>query len=225
MFRHKAVLAITCTIIGMLLLGWLLNRQFSTTGMTPAWINLHIKHQGLRGVIYFIIVISFATACGFPRQLAALLGGYAFGASLGVLLATLTTTAGCILSFYFSRLLARRFISDKYATKIINIDQFLGHKTFTKTIIIRLLPLGSNLITNLVAGASHVKARYFIGGSCLGYVPQMIIFSLIGSGVEVLSEWKIGLSIMLFIISALLSARLYQQYKREQQTQSVLNIS
>jgi uncharacterized membrane protein YdjX (TVP38/TMEM64 family) len=82
-----------------------------------------------------------------------------------------------------------------------------------KTIVIRLLPIGNNLVTNLIVGVTAVKARYFIFGSLIGYIPQMAIFALMGKGVVVLSVWKIGLSIVLFIISSALSVRLYRQYK------------
>jgi uncharacterized membrane protein YdjX (TVP38/TMEM64 family) len=64
-----------------------------------------------------------------------------------------------------------------------------------------------------VAGVTQVKALPFIVGSCLGYVPQMAIFSLMGKGIVVMSVWKIVLSATLFIISAALSLRLYKQYK------------
>ena len=36
--------------------------------------------------------------------------------------------------------------------------------------------------------------------------------SLMGKGVVVMPVWKIGLSVLLFIISSALSARFYQQY-------------
>jgi len=169
-----------------------------------------------------ILLCTITTSCGLPRQLAAFLGGYAFGIISGTLLATLGTILGCIVSFYFSRLLARKIINKKFSRKIAGINRFLQHKAFTKTIIIRLLPIGSNLITNLVVGVTHAKGRHFISGSFIGYLPQMLIFALAGSGVEVLSFWKIALSVVLFIISTLLSARLYKQYKMDKQTRESL---
>jgi uncharacterized membrane protein len=49
-----------------------------------------------------------------------------------------------------------------------------------------------------------------------------------GKGIVVLSVWKIGLSVVLFIISGALSLRLYKQYKaarllNEEETESVVN--
>jgi uncharacterized membrane protein len=53
----------------------------------------------------------------------------------------------------------------------------------------------------------------FVIGSFIGYLPQMAIFALMGKGIVVLSAWKIILSVVLFVISAVLSLRLYKQYK------------
>lgn len=154
-------------------------------------------------------------ASGLPRQLAAFLGGYAFGFVAGVLLATFAATLGCILTFYVAKVIARPIIKKRYLDKIQTINKFLDDRTFTMTIIIRLLPFGSNLITNMVAGVAQINNRQFFLGSFIGYLPQMIIFALVGSGIEVMSVWKISLSIALLLVSSILSGHLYNEYKLE----------
>ena len=222
MFANKALLKGLLTLASMILLGLLINYILSVTDFNQAWVDSQVKNKGALGIFYFILLCTLTTACGLPRQLAAFLGGYAFGVLNGTLLATLGVTLGCVLSFYFARIFARRIIKKRFPNKVNGIDRFLHHHAFTKTIIIRLLPIGSNLITNLVVGVTHAKASHFIGGSFIGYLPQMIIFAIAGSGVEVLSFWKIGVSVALFIISSLLSARLYRQYKMDGQTRESL---
>ena len=180
------------------------------------WVDRHIRDQGLIGILAYVGFCSLFTAGGLPRQLAAFLGGYAFGFTIGVLLATLAATIGCIITFYLAKLIARPFIKKRYLDKIQNIHQFLQNRTFTMTIIIRLLPIGSNLITNMVAGVAQINNRQFFLGSFIGYLPQMMIFALVGSGIEVMSVWKITLSIVLLIVSSILSGYLYKEYKLEQ---------
>ena len=222
MFANKALLKGLLTLFSMVILGLLINFVLSETDFNQAWIDSQVKNQGLRGVVYFTLFCMLSTACGFPRQITAFLGGYAFGLLNGALLATLGVTFGCILAFYFARILARSMVRKKFPNKVNSINHFLHHGAFTKTIIIRLLPIGNNLVTNLVVGVTHAKASHFIAGSFIGYLPQMIIFAIAGSGVEVLSFWKIGLSAFLFIVSSLLSARLYRQYKMDKQTRESL---
>ncbi|RLA25484.1 MAG: SNARE associated Golgi protein [Gammaproteobacteria bacterium] len=222
MFANKALWKGLLTLFSMVLLGFLLNFVLLETDFNQAWVDSQVKNQGTIGALYFTLFCMLSTACGLPRQLSAFLGGYAFGVLNGTLLATLGATLGCVLSFYFARILARSFVRKKFSNKVKGIDRFLHHHAFTKTIIIRLLPIGSNLITNLVVGVTHAKGSHFIAGSFIGYLPQMIIFAIAGSGVEVLSFWKIGLSIVLFIISSLLGARLYRQYKMDKKTRESL---
>ncbi|MBE0469862.1 MAG: VTT domain-containing protein [Methyloprofundus sp.] len=222
MFANKVLIKGLVVLICLVLFGLLFNFILSTTEFNQAWIDAKVKNQGSTGIFYFILLCMVTTACGLPRQVAAFLGGYAFGVVNGIILATLGATLGCVLSFYFARILARSFVIKKFPKKINSINRFLHQSAFTKTIIIRLLPVGSNLITNLVVGVTHAKGSHFIAGSFIGYLPQMIIFSLAGSGVEVLSFWKIGLSVLLFIISTLLSVRLYYQYKMDKKTRESL---
>ena len=82
-------------------------------------------------------------------------------------------------------------------------------------LLIRLLPLGSNLVTNLVAGVSSANALGFFAGSVLGYVPQTIIFALLGSGINLDPALRITSSVLLFMLSAALGVYLYRRYRYE----------
>jgi uncharacterized membrane protein YdjX (TVP38/TMEM64 family) len=90
----------------------------------------------------------------------------------------------------------------------------LHENSVRKTIIIRLLPLGSNVITNLLAGTTSVKPSAFFIGSAIGYIPQMIIFALLGKGLFIGSGLKITVSIGLLLISSYMSVSLYKKYRR-----------
>ncbi len=184
---------------------------FATFNQT--WIDRDIKHTGLLGEYYFLIVSMGVTALGGPRQLVAFLGGYAFGVVLGTLLALAGTLLGCIASFYTSRLLIRPFVIRKFGKRVARIEQFWQRFPTQKTIVIRLLPVGSNIVTNLIAGASKIRGSAFFTGSAIGYFPQTLIFALLGKGIVIGSEWKIAVSAVLFLISGYLSFSLYSKYK------------
>ena len=82
--------------------------------------------------------------------------------------------------------------------------------------MIRRLPVGSNLLTNLFAGATHVPARGFLLGSAIGYLPQMFIFSFAGAGIGLSDHYQLAISIGLFIVSSLIGAYLYRSRLRKQ---------
>ncbi|GGB74885.1 VTT domain-containing protein [Shewanella inventionis] len=207
----RAMILLTICIFG----GAIVANNMVFQSFNENWIDAHIRNNGFTGMLLFLGLGAIATALGSPRQLLAFFGGYAFGFVNGALLSTLSAGLGCILSMYFARFAVRKQIKQRYPQKISAIDRFLAKSPFTKTIVIRLLPIGNNLVTNLVAGVSHVSGLSFVLGSLIGYLPQMAIFALMGKGVIVLSIWKVVLSIALFVISSLLSVRLYKQYKAD----------
>lgn len=177
------------------------------------WIDAHVRGQGLEGEAIFIAVGAAVTALGFPRQAVAALGGYAFGVFAGTLLGTVAAAIGCTISFSVARFLLRRVITTRHAERVRRLDAFLGENTFTTTLLIRFLPVGSNLLTNLIAGVSRVSAPIFVAGSFVGYLPQMVIFALVGSGIAVGTEVQLAVSVVLFAASGALGLWLYRRYR------------
>jgi uncharacterized membrane protein YdjX (TVP38/TMEM64 family) len=141
------------------------------------------------------------------------MGGYAFGFLQGTLLGTLATLLGCLAAFYYARLIGRGLVADRFSGKVRKMDQFVSGHPFSMTLLIRLLPVGSNLVTNLVAGVTSVAAMPFLMGSLLGFIPQNAIFALVGSGIGVDPIWRIGLGVLLFVISGLLGIYLYRRMR------------
>jgi len=83
-------------------------------------------------------------------------------------------------------------------------------------VLIRLLPVGSNLLTNLAAGISSIRPAPFFSGTLLGYLPQTLVFALVGSGVHIAPTLKLSLAIGLFLISGALGAYLYRRFRHGQ---------
>lgn len=208
-YKHGLGTVIVCVVIALTL-----SYLDFFSSFNQVWIDRDVRNQGLKGAAYFMLVASLLTACGAPRQLIAFLGGYAFGFVTGTILATLATLVGCMLAFFASKLLIRPLIRKKFTRQASRIDTFLHHHPFRKTVIIRLLPVGSNIMTNLLAGTTSVRPSAFFIGSAIGYLPQMIIFALLGKGLFIGSGWKIGMSIALLLISSYMSVSLYKKYRR-----------
>ncbi|NVJ90330.1 MAG: VTT domain-containing protein [Methylocystaceae bacterium] len=182
-------------------------------GMDKSWIDTYVRGQGLKGWLIFVSAGGVLAAVGFPRQVLAFLGGYAFGLLKGTTIAVLATGVGCVITFSYARVLGRGFVQRKFPRKIKRIDDFLSEFPFSMTLLIRLLPAGSNVATNAAAGVSRVHPFPFILGSLIGYIPQSVVFALAGSGVEVDPQWRITLSVILFIVSGLLGVYLYRKYR------------
>ncbi|CCQ72574.1 TVP38/TMEM64 family protein [Magnetospira sp. QH-2] len=206
MFIKGTVVLLTMVAVGFAL-------KTLGTDFDADWIDNQVRGQGLAGEALFVAVGSVAAAIGLPRQMIAFLGGYAFGLTEGTLLALLSVVLGCATTFTYARLMGRTFIARKFGRRIARVDAFLAGNPFSMTLLIRLLPAGSNLVTNLVAGVTSVGALPFIAGSALGYIPQTLVFALAGSGVDVDPELRITLSVALFLVSGLLGLYLYRRFR------------
>ena len=150
-------------------------------------------------------------AIGLPRQIAALSAGFLFGAGSGMLLATISAVFGCLVTLMLARKLFANLIEQHYPQPLAKVSYFFSHNTFLKALTIRLLPAGSNFLTNILAGTARSPIKPYILGSALGFVPQMTIFSLMGAGLQINGQQQLIISIILLIIALLVGSYLYRK--------------
>jgi uncharacterized membrane protein YdjX (TVP38/TMEM64 family) len=201
-------------IVSLVAVGYGLKAAGLSDLFDTAWVDAEVKGKGLRGDLVFLAMGAAVTAVGFPRQAVAFLGGYAFGFAEGSLLATAAATMGCVIAFAYARLLGRGFVQRHFGRRIAKFDAILADRPFLTTLLIRFLPVGSNVATNLVAGVSRVPGVPFVLGSAAGYLPQTIVFVLIGSGVHIDPAFRIGLGAALFVASAAMGVYLIRHLRR-----------
>lgn len=200
-------------IASLVLLGLLIKTLQLGDALSEQWIDAQVRGQGIRGELIFLSMAALTTAVGFPRQVAAFLGGYAFGFIFGSLLALAGTLVGSLLAFFYARWFGRGLVQHRFPGRIRKLDDFLSGHPFTMALIIRLLPVGSNVATNLVAGVCSVAALPFLAGSGVGYLPQTLVFALAGSGVHFDPSLRLTLATVLFVVSSLLGVWLYHRHR------------
>lgn len=200
-------------LASLALLGWLFRGLGLHDLLSQHWVDTRIRGQGLEGEFLFLGMAAITTAVGFPRQVVAFLGGYAFGFLLGSALALVGTLLGSSLAFLYARYFGRGLVQHRFPERIRKLDDFLSGHPFSMALIIRLLPVGSNMVTNLIAGVCSVAALPFLAGTALGYVPQTLVFALAGSGVNFNPSLRLSLAVLLFVFSALLGIWLYRRHR------------
>ena len=203
-FIFRGLLVIVVLVVVGYLLKDVLDQQ---------WVDTQIRDRGVTGELLFVLVCSLLGSIGLSRQVVAFLGGYAFGFVHGFILAMLAVVAACIITFTVSRFLLRSFLLRHFSERIRQVDDFLQENTFMMALLIRLLPLGSNWMVNIAAGVSGVRSVPFFTGSALGYVPQMLIFSLVGSGARVDRFWQVAIAMAMFVIATFMGGYLYRKYR------------
>lgn len=210
--KNSAItLTLIATILSILLALTLATIMLGTYGeVVQQYVN-NLIPRNLYGALTFILLMSPAMAIGLPRQVVALSAGFIFSASYGLILATFSAVVGCAMTLIVARKLLARVVERNYPKPLAKVSHFFSHNTFLKILIIRLLPAGSNFLTNILAGTARTPIKPYILGSALGFVPQMTVFSLMGAGLQVDGEQQLIFSLGLFVVALVLSAYLYKK--------------
>lgn len=144
-------------------------------------IRAYLKGDDLWAELLYAGIVATLVAVGIPRLMFYGVGGLAFGFWQGLLLAQCGALLGSWLSFFAIRhggrdWLMRRFGEHRFVRKAFRV------KSSIKAVaLIRQLPLHGLMITGGLA-LSEVGARAFLVGTFIGYLPQGVIATLIGSG-------------------------------------------
>lgn len=193
-------------LAGLALAGW---------GLRSAGLLDRVQHAGDHGLAAFLALAAAACALGVPRQVVAYAAGLAYGFWPGLGLAMVAEIAACAADFWWARLLGRRaaaaYLARRDSGRLARLDRFLRRNGFRATLTVRLLPLGNNLALNLLAGVTGVAAGPFLLASAIGYVPQTVVFALLGGGVRVSEGVQIGLAALLLLASVALGVLLLRR--------------
>ncbi len=195
----RPVLKAGALLAGLLALGFVL-RELPPL-LHTATLDRLVSGGGVYGEVVFTLIATAACAAGLPRQATAFLGGYAFGTGLGTGLALLAQSLACLATFAWARFVARQWIAQRRSSRLRRIDAVLAAHPFRATLTLRLLPIGNNLLLNLLAGVSSVPSRPFLLASIVGYAPQTVVFALLGAGVRVSKGVQLALGVALFAAS------------------------
>lgn len=161
----------------------------------------------------FALLGALAVCLSCPRQIISFFAAYFFGLFNGFLTAIVAVTLGCVTMYLFATFF-KKSVGGLVTGKLDIAVQFWRENPFFATMIWRFMPAGSNFLTNLAAGALSIPAVGFVAGSAIGYVPQTLIFAIVGSGVRVESNAQLAVSAVLFFLSIVMGFFLISKYRK-----------
>ena len=147
---------------------------------------------GMGAVVY--------TALGGPRQVLSFVCGYLLGGWWGGVISSVLTALGALLTMSVVRHAGMEWVRQRHAARIELIGQVLGNL---------LMPVGSNLLTNVAAAMAGLSRRAVLMGSLPGYLPQSLLFSYAGRGFALQDSSKLWISLVLLVVSTALGWVLY----------------
>lgn len=128
----------------------------------------------------FCGVAAVAIFVGAPRLVFYTAGGVLFGFGLGFACAQLAALAGAYGPFMFARRVGDDWVLARLE-RFERLQRRLRDPSVLDVFLCRQLPVWG-LVINLMLGTTRLTHGRFVLGTFLGYLPQGVIFTLIGSG-------------------------------------------
>lgn len=213
----RSLLKASFVFISLICIFYALDYAHSQNFFDFSFADRFLKNNGLYGVLFFWVFAASFSAIGTPRQLLASIAGYSFGFFWGLILATLSVACGAALTFFYARFIARDSLRKKMGKRLKSFERIFLHRPFATIITIRFLPFGNNALTNLMAGLSAIDPRPFFCGTLIGYLPQNMIFAMVGGGIALKAEEMLFFSFLLFLASGALGIWTYKQIIKQDQ--------
>jgi len=174
--------------------------------MLPLTASLHDLAAGRPiNAVSLVAIGAISCAIGLPRQAVAFAAGYGWGLAMGTALALAAQMLGCAANLFWARALGQDFVRRRLGRRIARLDSVLASRPFAATLALRLLPTGNNLALNLLAGVSSLPATPFLAASAIGYLPQTIIFVVLGQGSKVGRGTEVAIAVSLLVVSVVLA--------------------
>ncbi len=170
--------------------------------------RLFEQHWAIAWPVFMIAGVVY-TALGGPRQLLAFSCGYLMGGLPGALLSTALTGIGALLVIYCVRHIGMEWMRKRHGERVAFIRRLLAEDTWLWICMVRLMPVGSNLATNIAVALAMLSTPAVFWGSLLGYLPQMLLFSFAGAGLALQDELQIWISLLMLVLSTVLVLYLY----------------
>ncbi len=165
---------------------------------TGAWAPL--VFFGLAATLIFV---------GAPRLIFCALGGALFGFVEGLVLSQMATLLGSLGPFLFARWSAREWVTEKLSSFKI-AREHLQNPSVMDVFLLRHIPIWGVFI-NLLLGSNNVRLRTFLIGSFFGFLPQGIVFTLIGSGIgeesTLMVVSRVWCAILVLVVAAIITRR------------------
>ncbi|MEO1007630.1 MAG: VTT domain-containing protein [Planctomycetota bacterium] len=151
-------------------------------------ISAFLERQGPAGLVLYVVIFILSAGLGcLPTYAQAILGGWAFGTTVGFLAAWVGFLGGSLIGFHVARTVSKqrvqRVIARNAKAQAIR-DALIGHGLARTTLIVALLRLPPNspfALTNLAMASSGVRALPFAVGTAMGMAPRTFIAVLLAA--------------------------------------------
>ena len=129
------------------------------------------------GVFWISVLLGFGS-------ILVLASGFIFGTLIGTFIALITLTLGSSLAYIIANFFFQDLVKEKFANRFKFLEEKIKTNEFFVIFIVRIIGGTPIQLQNIIPVLFNIKLKNFFFASLLGFVPQVYIFSALGSGLE-----------------------------------------
>ncbi|MBB3139208.1 TVP38/TMEM64 family protein [Halomonas organivorans] len=217
MSRSLGLLALTLTVLVALglLWQWLAMQDLLTVDSLMTLAHGSVAWRDAPwAVLVVMAVYAGASLVMFPLSLLVALTGLLFGPWWGFGYALAGTLAASVLTWWVGRQLGRDALLRYGGKRLKGLSRYLSGRGIRTMTLVNLLPLAPFTLTNMMAGAFHLRFRDYMIGSTLGIIPGLAGVTLLGSQLGQLAAAESRKEVIVALGGLVLGAGLLYGLKR-----------
>ncbi len=169
----------------------------ASLGLLWQWLAMHdvLSAERLYGFIDYasawrdsplaVLIVTgvyvLASLVMFPLSILVAVTGLLFGPWWGFGYSLIGSLATSVVTFWLGHRLGRDALLRYGGQRLNKVARLLAGRGVRTMTLINLLPLAPFTLTNMLAGAFHLKFRDYMLGSLIGIIPGLLGISLLGS--------------------------------------------
>lgn len=217
MSRPLGILAVTLTILVTLGLLWQWLAMADLLGV-DALVDMARGSLAWNDEPWAALVVmalyAAASLVMFPLSLMVALTGLIFGPWWGLGYALAGTLGASMLNWWVGRRIGREALMRHGGKHLQGLSRYLSGRGIRTMMVVNLLPLAPFTLTNMMAGAFHLRFRDYMIGSTLGIVPGLAAMTLLGSQLGELATASSHREIVLAVLGLLVGIGILWLLKR-----------
>jgi len=188
----KRFLPITIILVGLAVIyltGAYKYLSFETLKANHKLLKIFIENHPFFVPLLFILSYIIFTAISVPGGIfLSLLGGYLFPQPLSTIYVVFSATCGATLIFLAARTALGDTLKKKAGPFLRKMETGFQKNAANYLLFLRLVPLFPFWIVNLTPAFFGVSLRTFVWTTLVGIIPESLVLTLIGGGLEKIFE-------------------------------------
>jgi uncharacterized membrane protein YdjX (TVP38/TMEM64 family) len=196
----KARVAVVCALVALLALGWATGFH---TYLTPDGIRGLVERAGWLGPVVFVGLFALAELVQVPGLLIVLTAAALWPPALAIATSYVGAMVAATLIFWLSRTIFAGSVRERLPAWLAPYEARLDTHGLSSVIALRLV-LFLAPWAHWLLGASRVSFRDYFVGSAIGFLPGLVLFTLLGRNAiehwQSVRPWALGAGALLLAL-------------------------